>query len=293
MTQLAAARQHPPPPNTCHAYGRAVADFLAWHERYDRTMHSGRLPARLYYASHKSPFKYPKDKGVTLVPRTYKPRKRGTRVKDEDKLRARYEAATVNKRRSPAWREPKNIFDATGDPLAKQDPELAAGVYGLTNAPRVNVALRRIRGRTFGDSLSGLTDMAIWFQEHRGWSVLRSAGEAVALAAERGTLIGVRVPVSFDRAVELVRKAVGRAHVLGRLRYEPRGWTGRYMFVVPASGLLVSMPAPLPPRTRLPVEGAWVKDDSFWRRRLRDHDVMLKSGQEENHPTIEPAVAAI
>jgi hypothetical protein len=107
----------------------------------------------------------------------YRARRRGALVQDEDRLRARYDTAVMGKRRSPAWVEPADLLNATGDPLAEQDPILAARVYGLSNAARPNVALRRIRADMFGDSLSSLADMAIWFQEHRGWSALRSAGE--------------------------------------------------------------------------------------------------------------------
>ena len=202
---------------------------------------------------------------VQIVPaashqsRTYRARRRGSLAMDEAKLRARYDAAVRGKRRGPAWRQPENLFAATGDPLAEQDPVLAAHLYGLAEAPRPAVALRRIRSEAFGDTLSSLTDMAIWYQDNRRWSVLRSAGEAAALAAERGSWIGVKAPVSFDRAVELIRKSVGRARALGRLRYLPPGWTGGHIFVVPVPGLLVPMPAPLPPRSRLPAEGAWVK----------------------------------
>ena len=126
--------------------------------------------------------------------------------------------------------------------------------------------------------------MAIWFQDARQWSALRAAGEAIALAAERNTWIGVRVPVSFDRALELVRKSVGRVRKLGRLRYVPEGWTGRYLFVMPAPHVMLRMPAPYPVRTNLPLEGALMRDDSFWRRRLRDGDVILLY-EEENDPT--------
>ena len=224
--------------------------------------------------------------------RLYRARRRGALVQDEDRLRARYDTAVMGKRRSPAWVEPADLFNATGDPLAEQDPVLAARVYGLSDAARPNVALRRIHADMFGDSLSGLADMAIWFQEHRGWSALRSAGEAVALAAERGTWIGNKAPVSFDRAVELIRKAVGRAHALGRLRYQPQGWTGRRLFVVPVPDRLVTVPAPAPPRTRLPKEGGWVKDDSYWRRCIRSGDVSLTATSTENHPTVDEVVTA-
>lgn len=220
-------------------------------------------------------------------------RKRGTLNIDEDRLRARYDAAVIGKRRGPALFGPIDLSSATGDPLAEQNPALTARLYGLSIASRPNVALRRISAKIFGDPLSSLADMAIWFQEHRGWSALRSAGEAAALAAERGTWIGNQAPISFDRAVELIRKAVGRAHVLGPLRAQPQAWTGDRLFVLPAPGRLVPIPAPAPPRTRLPQEGGWVKDDSYWRRCVRSGDVLLKDRSNENHPTIDETVAIV
>ena len=210
-------------------------------------------------------------------------RAQGTRIRDEDTLRARYDAAVFGKHREERWITPNSLADATGDQLAVDDAELAARVYGLAGAPRPMVKLRSIHADTWGDELSSVTDMAIWFQDARRWSTLRAAGEAIALAAERNHWIGVRVPVSFDRALELVRKSVGQARKLGRLRYVPRGWTGRYLFVIPAPDMVVRMPAPYPVRTNLPLEGALMRDDSFWRRCLRDGDVIPL--YDEDHPT--------
>jgi len=214
-------------------------------------------------------------------------RKRGTLIADQDRLRIRYDTAVIGKRRGPKWQDPTTLFDATGDPLVLQNPVLAAELYGLSTALRPNVTLRHVRAKTFGDSFSSLVDMAIWFQEHRRWSALRSAGEAAVLAAERGTWIGNKVPVSFDRAVELIRKGVGRARSLGHLRYQPHAWSGDCLFVVPVPGRLIRIPAPAPPRSSLPEDGAWVKDDSFWRRCIRSGDVLLKSRSAEKHPTID------
>lgn len=214
--------------------------------------------------------------------RTY--RKQGTRVRDEDKLCARYEAAVLGKYREERWVTPHSLADATGDQLAEDDAELAAHAYGLAGAPRPAVKLRSIYSEMFGDELSGITDMAIWFQDAQRWSALRAAGEAIALSAERNHWIGVRAPVSFDRALELVRKSVGRVRKLGRLRYVPAGWTGRYLFVMPAPGMVVRMPAPYPIRTNLPLEGTLMRDDAFWRRCIRDGDVILLY-EDEKHPT--------
>ncbi len=220
-------------------------------------------------------------------------RKRGTLSMDEDRLRARYDAAIMGKRRGPALYGPTTLSSATGDPLAEQNPELAAKLYGFTGISRPNVALRRISAKIYGDPLSSLADMAIWFQRQRGWSALRSAGEAAALAAERGTWIGNKVPISFDRAVELIRKAVGRVHARDPLRSPPQGWTGERLFVVPAPGCTIPIPAPAPPRTRLPQEGGWVRDDSYWRRLVRSGDVLLKDRSKENHPTIDETLTVV
>jgi hypothetical protein len=57
-------------------------------------------------------------------------------MRDEAKLRARYDTAVMGKRRGPAWLDPENLFSATGDPLAEQDHDLAARVYGLIDAAR-------------------------------------------------------------------------------------------------------------------------------------------------------------
>lgn len=218
-------------------------------------------------------------------------RKRGTLSTDEDRLRACYDAAVMGKRRGPALFGPTTLLSATGDPLAEQNPTMAAKLYGLSGASRPNVALRRISAKVYGDQLTSLADMAIWFQRQRGWSALRSAGEAAVLAAERGTWIGNKAPISFDRAVELIRKAVGRVHARDPLRSPPQGWTGDRLFVTPAPGCLIPIPAPAPPRTRLPQEGGWVKDDSYWRRLVRSGDVLLKDRSTENHPTIDESLA--
>jgi hypothetical protein len=167
----------------------------------------------------------------------------------------------------------QRTFLTPGDPLVLRDRALAAQLYA--HAARPNVQLRRIRAQSFGDELESLVDMALWYDGARRWSALRSAGEAVALAAERGTWLGVLAPVSFDHAIERVRKAASTARRLGRLRYLPRAWTGAMVFVRPCPGRLVSLPAPAEPRTRLPAQGLWVRDDSYWRRRIQDEDVKV------------------
>lgn len=205
----------------------------------------------------------------------FRQRRRGTLIGATQNLRDRYEAATRGKRRVP-WPSQRDPFlDTTGDPLVLRDRALAAQLYGLVDAARPNVQLRRIRAQSFGDELESLVDMALWYEGARRWSALRSAGEAVALAAERGTWLGVLAPVSFDHAIERVRKAASTARRLGRLRYLPRAWTGAMVFVRPCPGRLVSLPAPAAPRTRLPAQGLWVRDDSYWRRRIQDEDVKV------------------
>jgi hypothetical protein len=215
---------------------------------------------------------------VTTSTNRYRQRRRGTFERDTAQLLGRYNDATRGKRRSRALGHAPNdlLFEASGDPIALQDPEAAARLYGFAGAPRPLSVLRRIRAETFGDELSGLTDLAIWFQNHRGWSALRSAGEAVALAAEQGTWVGIRAPVSFGHVVEAVRKSVAKAKRLGPSRYQPQGWTGTMLFVRPAVGRLVSLPAS-PPRTRLPAEVMLVRDDAYWRRRVRDGDAILSA----------------
>lgn len=215
----------------------------------------------------------------------FRQRRRGTLASDTDKLRDRYVAATRGKRRIEQSFDGDPLFEVTGDPLVLRDRDLAAKVYGLEGAARPGVQLRRIKAQSFGDELDGLATMALWYEDHRQWSALRSAGEAVALAAERGTWLGAHAPASFDHAVERVRKSASVARRLGRRRYVPGAWTGAMFFVRPTSGRLVSLPAPAAPRVRLSLEGMWVRDDSYWRRRIRDGDVEVVDAEKITQPS--------
>jgi hypothetical protein len=215
----------------------------------------------------------------------YRQRRRGTSAQDTDQLRRRYEAATRGKRRILRAAIEDGLFEATGDPLVLRDRDLAAKIYGLEGAARPAVQLRRIQARTFGDALSSLADLALWYQDHRRWSALRSAGEAVALAAERGTWLGAHAPASFDHAVERVRKAAAEARRLGRMRFIPTAWTGAMLFVQPQPDRVITLPAPSLPRTRLAPEGMWVRDDSYWRRIIRDGDVVVIEAEKITQPS--------
>lgn len=195
----------------------------------------------------------------------------GSGPSDTDRLRRLYDSHTRGKRRvfKPHGIDP--LLAATGDPLVEQDRDLAARVYGLAGAPRPAVRLRHIEAAVFGDALSSIADMAAWFLERWRWSALRAAAEAVVLAAERGTWIGAHAPVSFDKAVEVVRKEVGLVQRRGASRPEPGGWTGEYRCLVPAEGMRIRMPEAN--NEVLPAAGALVRDDAYWRRRIADGDV--------------------
>lgn len=212
-------------------------------------------------------------------------RRRGFLTAETDKLRRRYEAATRGKRREREMTDLDPLFAATGDPLVLRDRDLAAKIYGLAGTARPAVQLRRIKAQAFGSELDSLADMALFYEDHRRWSTLRSAAEAVTLSAERGTWLGAHAPASFDHAVDRVRRAASRARRLGRLRYVPTAWTGVMVFVRPGPGLVVSLPAPAPPRTRLPPEGMWVRDDSYWRRLIRDGDVEAVEDKKITQPS--------
>ncbi len=195
-------------------------------------------------------------------------RRRGTLDADRDRLKQKYDKSTRGKRRATdrVASSGDPLLDATGDPLVSTDRALAIELYGLHDAARPNTRLRRLRDEIFGGSLSSVTEMALWFQDHRAWPVYRSAAEAVALAAERGTWIGVNAPVSFDKAVDMVRAAV-RNRRADRIKvYSPPAWTGRYFYVVPAPGSTLYGPGR--PYVVLPATGAWVPDDAHWRRHV-------------------------
>jgi hypothetical protein len=80
--------------------------------------------------------------------------------------------------------------------------------------------------------------------------------------------------------VKRLRKALGELHRKGERTQHRVGWTGRWLYVRPAAGLIVRNPENLP--VPLPIEGAEVPDDLYWRRLLRDGDVILI----EKRPTI-------
>jgi hypothetical protein len=208
-------------------------------------------------------------------------RRRGALAIATEQLAARYDRATAGSRRRGTRGHEDALFAATGDPLVLEDRAAAERLYGLVAAKRPTAALRRIAADTWGDQLAGIADMALQFQRMRSWSTLRAAGEAVALAAERGTWIGLGAPVSFAHAVERVRKAAAASVRQAARRQPPAAWTGAMLFVRPAEGALVSLPA-APPRTRLPVDGDWVRDDHYWRRRLFHGDVVRCDPPEKN-----------
>jgi len=221
---------------------------------------------------------------MTTVPkarqRTYRQRRRGSLTQATDALRARYDRATAGRRRPLKRSDLDPLFIATGDPLVLEDRAKAVRVYGLLDAKRPSVALRRIKAESYGDDLHGLVLMGRHYQA-RGWSALRAAGEAVALAAERGAWIGLHAAVSFDHAVEQVRKALLREQRHRLVPPHPPGWTGAYMKVRPFPGMVIHL-LTAPPRTVMPEDGSLVRDDAFWRRRLQDGDVVRVGEAEKN-----------
>ena len=161
------------------------------------------------------------------------------------------------------------LHEEIGDPLALEDPGLALSAYDLDDAPRPLAAMRRVRGDVWGDSLDAIAGLAVAYAQLRpGWSKPRVAEEAVALAAERGTWLGVSAPVSFGKAVDAVYR-----EMLTPRRHDDPGDTGRTVFVMPAAP---SLRLPYPDsRQMLPPDGAVVPDTSYWRRRLADGSVVL------------------
>lgn len=204
--------------------------------------------------------------------RAYRQRRRGSLAQATEALRARYDHATAGRRRQFERTGLDPLFAATGDPLVLEDRARAMQVYGPLDAKRPSVVLRKVHAESWGDDLDSLVSMGSHYQA-RGRSALHAAGEAVALGAERGAWLGLHAAVSFDHAVERVRKALLRERHDRLAPPHPPGWTGAYMEVRPAPGILVHLLA-APPRTVMPEGGALVRDDSFWRRRLQDGDVI-------------------
>jgi hypothetical protein len=191
-------------------------------------------------------------------------RKRGSRSTDTDRLRREYELLTRGARPN---RHPHagDLHVATGDPLALDYPARAAEVWDVAGAPRPQVHIRRLAASVWGETLDLIVDLAHHLAARNRWSALRASEEAVVIAARRGRWLGA--PVSFDKAAETVRKRIGRPAA----RTAMDGATGARMRVKPAPGLAVRDPATM---ELLPAEGADVPDDVFWRRRLRDGDVV-------------------
>jgi hypothetical protein len=214
------------------------------------------------------------------VRRTFRQRRRGSLVHSSDQLKQRYDDATKGCRSVTRGEDALDpLYRATGDPLVLASPALARRVYGMDTAKRPNVVLRHIHARSWGSNLDSVVSMARQFQRLRGWSALRAAGEAVALAAERKCWIGIGAPVSFDHAVDLVRKGILRSVRTNRDLGDPLGWTGKYCFVKSASGCLVSRPDR--PRAWIAEEGERVRDDAYWRRLLADGDVIESDNPEK------------
>jgi hypothetical protein len=218
------------------------------------------------------------------------------RAAASEALAAVYKAATHLK---PI--DPRNLAEATGDPLADTKPDKAALAYGIADAPRPRVALRKVREAVYGDALGDtvavardlLDRRAVWASIRarpadpaseipiaaRATSAVAAAEMAVTLLATRGTWIGVKAPLPFREAVDRVRKAMARhaSHVA-------TGDTGRTLQVRP-----VMLPDGTPACIRmpdrawdvLPPEGTNVPDNRYWRRRLKDGDVIRL----ENSPT--------
>lgn len=196
-----------------------------------------------------------------------------------DQCAKRYAAA-----RRPKYPEKLNhdLYAATGDPLARDNPNIAKDTYGIETAPRPSRRLSEIRSLAFGDELDAILNY-VETLNHNIAALDRNKSEnipsttreliadAVATFAERGTFIGGKAPVSFSRAI---RAAFD--HLAKRKDREDRraqlGDTGRKLQVRPAvAGSII-----LDPITgeKLPAEGASVPDNAFWRRRIDQGDVL-------------------
>jgi hypothetical protein len=203
---------------------------------------------------------------------SFKRRQRGSASRDLGRLKKLYDNACC--RRRPNVKEPDAFYAATGgDPLLVDDRNLAMKVYGLSGAARPTAEIRRIASAVWGDTLAQMAEEAREFQKRRDCSDSKAAAEVVVQCAQHGSFLGVHAPRSFNDAVKLVRKAMGALRRNGERKYQRTGWTGEYLHVRPADGFVVRNPENL--AVPLHPNGALVPDDLFWRRCLRDGDVLL------------------
>jgi hypothetical protein len=202
-------------------------------------------------------------------------RRRGSADEDVQRLRQIYDDACRNRRRNPP--QDLDLYAATGaDPLLETDPDRATKVYGVADATRPTVQIRRIKDEVWGDALTAFADSARELQRRHHYKNAQAAAETVAACAKNGFFLGVHAPVSFDDAVKRLRKALGEPR---RDASHRAGWTGEWLRVRPADGLTVRDPENLP--VPLAPDGATVPDSLYWRSRIRDGDVVLI----ENWPT--------
>jgi len=200
------------------------------------------------------------------------------RTWEADELRACYEEATrgmANHIASVQDLTPDGVFRATGDPLARSEPDLALRAYDILKSKRPNVALRQAEAAIYGDALASIVDLARSIRNApRTKSALQAAQKAVALAAKNGLWIGVSAPVSFDEAVDKVRREISTKTADALV-----GDTGRKLFAIPRCGL--RLPMPEQGGMILPPKGQVVPDTLYWRRRVADGDVTAQPMQEK------------
>jgi len=194
------------------------------------------------------------------------------------------------------------LFEATGDPLALTEPDLAAQVYGLTEASRPSVALRKLRAAIFMNSTIPGLGLGLWLMERRGYSARRAAQEAVVLAAERGhfqthaptaaeeerlrwpiirderrlkSVIeaggygGAAMVAPFDTAVQRLQEAI--IFYSRRQSDAQIGDTGRRLLVRIPDGITLRDPMTL---ERLPPGEHDVPDILYWRKRIAEGDAL-------------------
>jgi hypothetical protein len=213
-----------------------------------------------------------------------KPRKRGSAPDDIKRLKRWYEEALeaeAKKRKeqerhkqiarevpSPVTDDPFSAATA-GDPLVAKDRDRALKAYGITDAPRPTVRLRQIGAEVWGGVLDQMAAEAREIQAQTLCSNSKAAGEVLVRYARKRFFLGVGAPASFNDAVKQLREALAK----GERKHHRVGWTGEYLHVRPADGLVVRNPEDMP--APLPIDGAVVPDDLYWRRLLRDGDVIL------------------
>ena len=112
--------------------------------------------------------------------RAYRQRRRRSLAQTTEALRARYDRATAGCRRQFERSSLDPLYAATGVPLVLEDRAKAMRVYGLLDAKRPSVTLRKVHAESWGDDLHSLVMMGSHYQA-RGRSALHAAGEAVAL----------------------------------------------------------------------------------------------------------------